>query len=173
MTTHPMEDNQSDFEAILEESVHLLDMPDAELALKMEELDQEISMMERAHDLEATHPDLSEAEQRRLNWMLNWENFARNLQKTCDTQAERFKKESDALCYLSLADLYRRCEDDANAEAYAEKAFALARDLGYQYHQPESDINDVMPFRHEALINEFLLGWQAAAKQSQATPEAG
>ena len=109
----------------IQDSLSAIDMPEHERYDKLKLLEAEISMLERAHvggEVDSDLPALSNAEQRHLNWLMNWENFDRMIEKNADYFAFLFHTENDALSNLALEKLYRSTNENALADEYLAKA---------------------------------------------------
>lgn len=145
-----------------QDSTDLFKLSQQELDSRLKEIDAEISMFERVHDLEQStdqQPPVSHFERREFNWNIGWENFYTNLQKSCDSQVELFKKENETYSYLALAKVYENCGDEALLEEYFEKAKLCAFEYGYLLFDPSG--NDLAPvkFDNDLIQKEFADGW--------------
>lgn len=158
----------SDNQSTLREALDLPDMGDQDRAAFLKDLDQEISILEKAQEIQSSDKeDLSPGERREAQWIISWEKFSQTLEKSCDIQALLFKKECDVKTQLALAKLYDSCGDTATAEQYLEKAVDSATEFGYMSFTPGEDALINNPFSNDQLENAFHIGWKSAEKQHE------
>ena len=143
------------------DSSELFELSQEELDDRLKEIDAEISMFERVHDLEPStdNQPVSHYERREFNWHIGWENFQQNLLKSCNSQVELFKKESETFSHLALAKVYKQCNDESLAAEYFEKAKLAAFEYGYLLFDPQLGAKAPQRFDHDEIQKQFSDGW--------------